>query len=61
MPRKNGSVAKTIRASAAEWDSWREAALLAGLPLNAWIRRALSEAAEMELALSEMEPERRAA
>lgn len=46
-----GSVLKTVRALGSDWERWRGAAVLAGLPLNSWVRRALDDRAALEEAL----------
>lgn len=45
------STVKAVRASAGEWASWRAAAVAQGLSLNAWIRVALRDQAELDEAL----------
>ena len=41
--------------SAAELESWRAAAMVAGVTLNEWIRRSCREAAAFERVLREQE------
>lgn len=44
-----------VRASELEREAWRLAASRSGLSLNAWVRRALTQAAELEAALARQE------
>lgn len=49
--RETGSMVRGVRADAAEWARWRAAAGAQGMPLNAWIRAALGDQAELDEAL----------
>jgi hypothetical protein len=54
------SVTKAVRASEGCWGRWQAAADLKGETRNAWIRRSLGEAAELDLRLADELVERRA-
>lgn len=45
MPQQN------VHASQEEIDTWRKAAALAGSSFNGWVRKALTERAQLEAAL----------
>lgn len=46
--------ARSIRAGVAELEQWEQAAARAGLKLNAWVRRACNQTAELERAIDRL-------
>jgi hypothetical protein len=50
-----GSVARSLRASPAEWAEWQKLADADGLPLNRWIRRTINDGAQLARTLAAME------
>ena len=57
----DGSVARTVRASADEWAQWQALAEADGVPLNKWLRRTINDGAELARTLAAMEAREREA
>ena len=60
-PHGTGSLSRSFRASPAEWEEWQRFADADGLSLNAWLRRAVNDAAALERTLAQMREREREA
>jgi hypothetical protein len=56
VPLKPSTSVRSVRLTAAEWDSWTAAAAVDGLTVSAWIKRVVADQLALDAALAGEDP-----